>query len=296
MILNDNDIRIAIFAIILCQPCKRRRHLLISYAGEVSMKNSLYLLVFVLAVALACATSQTSPASSTNQPSGQVKPTTPGSQEQTPAPGMQAGPASTAPASPSDAQSAIQTALRNDPRLSSDNIMVSVSGNEVSLTGEVASDKEKDAAKSLAEKYAGGMRVKDHLKVRGAAPGNKEQLIAYREQVTGNREPVVGSGEKGTSASENPSSSADLQNQIQNALRNEPTLGNDNLNVTVSEDEIDVAGTVATAKEKLTAKRIVQSYAGNRKVKEQIKLRHQETGHRLLAARERLTLSKNDFR
>lgn len=242
------------------------------------MKKSLCLLVFVLTVALVYAASQTSPSSSTNQPSGQVKPTTPGTQEQTPAPGMHAGPASTAPASPADAQSAIETALKNDPRLSSDNIMVSVSGNDVTLTGEVASDKEKDIAKSLAEKYAGGMRVKDHLKVRGQGTEDREQRTGNRPQAIGQREQVTGNGEQVTGASENAPSSGDLQGQIQNALRNEPTLSNDNVSVTVSEDEIDVAGTVATAKEKLTAKRIVQSYAGNRKVKEQIRL--EATGHR----------------
>jgi BON domain len=61
-----------------------------------------------------------------------------------------------------------------------------------------------------------------------------------------------------------------MQSQIQNALKNEPTLVNDNFTVAVSDDEIDLSGTVATAKEKLTAKRIVQSYAGNRKVKDHL--------------------------
>jgi hypothetical protein len=73
-------------------------------------------------------------------------------------------------------------------------------------------------------------------------------------------------------ASENAIPSSQLQPQIQNALKNEPTLANDNMNVTVSDDEIDLSGRVATAKEKLTAKRIVQSYAGNRKVKDHLTL------------------------
>jgi hypothetical protein len=61
-------------------------------------------------------------------------------------------------------------------------------------------------------------------------------------------------------------SSSDLQGQIQNALKNEPTLSSDTVNVNVTDSSIDLNGTVATGKEKQTAKRIAQSYAGNRKV------------------------------
>lgn len=61
-------------------------------------------------------------------------------------------------------------------------------------------------------------------------------------------------------------SNSDLQSQIQNALTKEPTLTGDTVNVTVSAEAIDISGNVATAREKLTATRIVQSYAGNRKV------------------------------
>lgn len=68
----------------------------------------------------------------------------------------------------------------------------------------------------------------------------------------------------------NTTSTGDLQAQIQNALKNEPTLTNDNINVSVTDNEIDLSGTVANGKAKLTAKRIAQSYAGNRKVKEHL--------------------------
>jgi hypothetical protein len=42
------------------------------------------------------------------------------------------------------------------------------------------------------------------------------------------------------------------------------------VNVNVTEDTIDLSGTVMTGKEKQTAKRIAQSYAGNRKVKDHL--------------------------
>ncbi len=57
-----------------------------------------------------------------------------------------------------------------------------------------------------------------------------------------------------------------LQSQIQGAIQNEPTLSGSNVNVNVTETAIELSGTVPTGKEKQTAKRIAQSYAGNRKV------------------------------
>jgi osmotically-inducible protein OsmY len=64
--------------------------------------------------------------------------------------------------------------------------------------------------------------------------------------------------------------SGDIQLQIQNALQKEPTLSNDNITVSVTDDTIELKGMVASSKEKQTAKRIAQSFAGNRKVKEQL--------------------------
>ena len=57
-----------------------------------------------------------------------------------------------------------------------------------------------------------------------------------------------------------------LQSQIQGAIQNEPTLSGSNVNVNVTDTAIELSGTVPTGKEKQTAKRIAQSYAGNRKV------------------------------
>ncbi|MGC2694804.1 MAG: BON domain-containing protein [Candidatus Angelobacter sp.] len=59
---------------------------------------------------------------------------------------------------------------------------------------------------------------------------------------------------------------SDLESQIQNALSKEPTLTSDSVHATVSGDTIELAGKVSTSKEKVTATRIVQSYAGSKKV------------------------------
>lgn len=106
--------------------------------------------------------------------------------------------------------------------------------------------------------------------------------LAYATSQTGNStsttNPTAGQSKPATGSTETQAvtseaaSSSEMQTQIQNALRNEPMLANDAVTVAVSDDEISVSGTVASAKEKLTAERIVQSYAGNRKVKNHLKV------------------------
>ncbi|HEX4603121.1 MAG TPA: BON domain-containing protein [Candidatus Angelobacter sp.] len=61
-------------------------------------------------------------------------------------------------------------------------------------------------------------------------------------------------------------SDSDLASQIQNALSKEPTLTGDSPHVTITGDTIELAGAVGTNKEKITATRIVQSYAANKKL------------------------------
>lgn len=71
----------------------------------------------------------------------------------------------------------------------------------------------------------------------------------------------------GASASADSSS---LQTQIDAALKKEPTLANSNVIVNVTDSTVALSGSVATGKEKQTAKRIAQSFAGNRKVEDRI--------------------------
>ncbi len=72
--------------------------------------------------------------------------------------------------------------------------------------------------------------------------------------------------------------SNDLQKQIQTALKHEPTLANDNLNAVVAGDTIDLSGTVASGKERQTALRIAQSFAGNRRVVDHLTVAGQGPG------------------
>ena len=59
---------------------------------------------------------------------------------------------------------------------------------------------------------------------------------------------------------------AELESQIQNALGKDPTLIHDSVRVAVSEEAVELTGNVATSRERLTATRIAQSYAGSKRV------------------------------
>jgi uncharacterized iron-regulated membrane protein len=68
----------------------------------------------------------------------------------------------------------------------------------------------------------------------------------------------------------NPMTDAELESYIQNALNRDPALGHAGLRAMVAGDRIELSGNVARSKEKQTAGRIAQSFAGSRKVLNQI--------------------------
>ncbi len=57
-----------------------------------------------------------------------------------------------------------------------------------------------------------------------------------------------------------------LREQILNALRAHSSLASSSFNVEVSDSQIELSGSVPTAREKETARRIAQSYGNNRGV------------------------------
>lgn len=71
----------------------------------------------------------------------------------------------------SDAQSQIQAALQQQG-LSS--VQTNVSADSIELTGTVETGKQKKEAKKIAESYAGGLKVVDHLKVTGKGEAKQE--------------------------------------------------------------------------------------------------------------------------
>jgi osmotically-inducible protein OsmY len=68
----------------------------------------------------------------------------------------------------------------------------------------------------------------------------------------------------------NVTDSATLKGQLDQAYQSEPTLVGSSIQVDVTDSAIQLTGSVPTGKEKTTAKRIAQSYAGNRKVVEKL--------------------------
>jgi osmotically-inducible protein OsmY len=68
-----------------------------------------------------------------------------------------------------------------------------------------------------------------------------------------------------------------LRSQIDSALKSDPTLGNAQLNVDVNATQITLSGSVPSGKEKQTAVRIAQSYAGNRRVSDKVTLAGKQT-------------------
>jgi len=105
-----------------------------------------------------------------------------------------------------------------------------------------------------------GAQTKAGTPVQPSAPATGGVAGAASSSTAPNPETANPSG----AISEMPD--ADLQSQIQSALSKEPTLAGDSARATVSGDTIELNGTVGTNKEKITATRIVQSYAGSKKL------------------------------
>jgi osmotically-inducible protein OsmY len=61
-----------------------------------------------------------------------------------------------------------------------------------------------------------------------------------------------------------------LRQRIETALHNEPSLSGTQLTVNISDNAIDLSGNTNTNKQRLAARRIVQSFAGNMRVRERI--------------------------
>ncbi len=67
-------------------------------------------------------------------------------------------------------------------------------------------------------------------------------------------------------------STTDVQSNIQSALQKDPSLASSNIQVNVTNKEVELSGTVNSADEKKTAEQIAKSNAGGRKVKSKIKV------------------------
>ena len=104
-----------------------------------------------------------------------------------------------------------------------------------------------------------------------SSPNNAQGQSAYGNNTynTGAHPPAA---ENGAPAAV---SNAALQGRIQDALRNEPTLGSSHVQTNVTASTIELTGTVGSTQDKQTAERIAQSFDGNRKLDDKLVV----TGH-----------------
>lgn len=179
-------------------------------------------------------------------------------------------------------QSKVHDQLGSNPAFS--NVNATVKDGVATLEGKVASKQDRIEAKKTVQSVPGVKSVKDKLMVEASNKGDSSMPPSshwMEPQSTGSSGSQRPSGQTGSSKSDqtgtmpqsDQTSSADsstLQTQIQSALKNEPTLSNDSISVSVTDSTIDLTGTAASKKKKQTAKRIAQSYAGNRKVQDHI--------------------------
>ena len=236
------------------------------------MKNYFYTTVLALALLTAYAVSQTGSYPSSNNPS-------PGAQNGTDKSAPQSDQA--APVDDQTLQSKISGQLATNPAFV--NVTVAVKNGAATLEGKVTSKQDRKDAIKIAASVPGVKVVKDKLSVEPSAktgdgamnPVGPTSSHWIAPQSTGNQS----SGQTGAGAAsgmpqgETTAGSTDstaLQGQIETALKNEPTLANDNISVAVTDNAIALSGTAATRKERLTARRVALSYAGKRIVQDRI--------------------------
>lgn len=213
----------------------------------------------------------------------------------------------TAKVSDSDLQSAVKSKLGADPAFA--NIQAAVEQGKVTLDGTVNSKDDRKKAKNAVKSIAGVRGVKEHLTVSGkegdkapkssSASGPGMAFLSAQDAAQGNAsQNTAGSIAGNSQTSANPTSSAPqaaapqsgsmsqsgatpsaangdmatLQKQIESSIRNDASLTNSSVSVNVSENAIDLTGTVGSAKAKMNAERIAQSYAQNRKVTDNLQV------------------------
>jgi osmotically-inducible protein OsmY len=214
----------------------------------------------------------------------------------------------TAKVGDSQLQTAVKDKLAADPAFA--NVQVAVDGGgTVTLDGTVNSGADKKKAKDAAKSVAGVRKVKENLKVTGkegknqpqsssasgpgmafmsaqdAAQGNASQntsgSIAGNSQTSANptssapqaSTPEAGSmGQSGATPAAAGRDTVTLQKQIETSIKNDPSLTDSSVTVNVTDNAIDLNGTVGSNKAKLNAERIAQSYAQNKKVNDNLQV------------------------
>ncbi len=208
----------------------------------------------------------------------------------------QSTPSASSSASSGSAQQ-IQQAINQ--QISNSNVVVNQTRNDLVLTGTVTTEADRDRAESITKQIAPGVTVVNQINVGTSSPMSSS--TSTQGGVAGSSTPAspstsmsgqtrspsnIGSSTAGTGAqapsgpatestpspsgaeqSSAAASSSDLQAQIQKALQDQNLNG---INVNVTDSTIELSGSAATGKDRREAMQIAQSYAGNRKVVDNI--------------------------
>lgn len=234
----------------------------------------LYKLAFILVIGTGLALAQTTP--STSQPSSSQVP----DNSQMGSKGAGAG----------NAQADIQSALRKQLPNVADNVTVSSTGdNKIQLSGTVSSDAEKQQVEQIAHTAAPNVEIVNKLTVSGSstsptAPSSEPpasskppqlQLIAYQagSAPQGQTSPSTQTPSSDPAAAQpSQSNGSDVQDKIQKAIQQDPSLSGANINVSVTGNKVELTGTVSSKDQKDAAKRIAESNAGGMKVIDHLKV------------------------
>ncbi len=103
------------------------------------------------------------------------------------------------------------------------------------------------------------------------APTSQQPAPPPQAQQPKGQSPTVPQGEAPLPSS-NLADSASLKQQLDQAFQSEPSLNGSRIEVGVTDAQVELSGSVPTAKDKITAERIAKSYAGNRKVVNKVSL------------------------
>lgn len=131
---------------------------------------------------------------------------------------------------------------------------------------------EKPAAKTTAKPAAGKVEKKTDSPAATEKPGNNVTTQASTGSAAPppSPAPVLPVSAPPLRLPVTGLSSVEIQQRIQKALAAEPSLAGSSLSVAVTDSEISLSGSVGNGKERISARRIAQSFGGNRKFKENV--------------------------
>jgi osmotically-inducible protein OsmY len=170
-------------------------------------------------------------------------------------------------ASPSAAATEANANGSSDAKSTTPDLKPNVAGDQ-GINGKSTGSIGKDASSANQEVSAGGNNsTTPTTNASGSAvPSNAGSIAGNTSGASGTQSGTLPASDQSASSSD----STTLQSTIQEKLKNEPMLSSSSVNVNVTDSTIELSGSVATGKEKTTAERIAQSYAGNRKVVDRI--------------------------